>query len=96
MREWLLVSASNMMSCFRQTFRECTLLGSDIKHTHFHPRPAKQAIMTIIILKKEEKKKHIVAASSLRVLLSAQSGGLPLSTQRDRLVRTLSLHVHVH
>lgn len=28
--------------------------------------------------------------------MSAQSGGLSLSTQRDRLVRTLTLHVHVH
>lgn len=33
---------------------------------------------------------------SLRVLLSTQSGSLPLSTQRDRVVRTLTLHVHVH
>lgn len=32
----------------------------------------------------------------LRVLLSAQSGSLPLSTQRDSLVLTLPLHVHVH
>lgn len=30
MKEWLPVSASNMTPCFRQTFRECTLLGSDI------------------------------------------------------------------
>lgn len=28
--------------------------------------------------------------------MAAQSGSLPLSAQRDRLVRTLTLHVHVH
>lgn len=33
---------------------------------------------------------------SLRVLLSTQSGRLQLSTQRDSVVRTLALHVHVH
>lgn len=99
MKEWLLVSASNMMSCFRQTFRECTLLGSDIKHTHLHPRLPKRSIQTITILKKKKKKGRRSTKSLLhllRVLLSAQSGGLPLSTQRDRLVRTLTLHVHVH
>lgn len=43
-----------------------------------------------------ECRKVDVAVFSRRVLLSTQSGTLPLSTQRDSLVRTLALHVHVH
>lgn len=33
---------------------------------------------------------------SLRVLLSAHSGRLQLSTQRDSVVQTLAFHIHVH